>query len=172
MTQAARAAEATPLSRRAAVYRLYDADDVLLYIGSAYDPEERCKAHRSKPWWPDVARRTDEWRPGRGDAYGAEAQAIAEENPRHNLLGTADHADADTLAIPRLAERAGVRRTYIHRLATNPAEGWPAPIFKPGSSRPEYDVAWFDQYWAERQAGIRQGKRTDLIKKEGSDADD
>ncbi|MBE4790992.1 hypothetical protein HW837_00745 [Streptomyces sp. NE06-02D] len=68
------------------------------------------------------------------------------------------------MTIPKLAERAGVARTYIHRLATNPDEGWPAPVFRPGSSRPEYDVAWFDQYWKTRQEGIRQGKRADLAK--------
>ena len=78
----------------------------------------------------------------------------------------------ETMTIPKLAERVGKSRTLIHRLATNPAEGWPAPVFRPGSSRPEYDVSWFDRYWAERQAGIRQGKRPDLIKKEGPDADD
>ncbi|MFI1472059.1 hypothetical protein [Streptomyces wuyuanensis] len=66
------------------------------------------------------------------------------------------------MTIPKLAERVGRSRTLIHRLATNPDEGWPAPTFRPGSSRPEYPVAWFDAYWAERQAGIRQGRRTDL----------
>ena len=70
----------------------------------------------------------------------------------------------ETMTIPKLAERVGRSRTLIHRLATNPAEGWPAPVFREGSSRPEYDVAWFDNYWAERQAGIKQGRRTDLDK--------
>ncbi|WP_069737431.1 hypothetical protein [Streptomyces sp. EN27] len=66
------------------------------------------------------------------------------------------------MTIPRLAERVGRSRSLIHRLATNPAEGWPAPVFRAGSSRPEYDVAWFDAYWAERQQGITQGRRNDL----------
>lgn len=70
--------------------------------------------------------------------------------------------ERETMTIPKLAERVGRSRTLIHRLATTPAEGWPAPVYKPGSSRPEYDVAWFDEYWAQRQAGIKQGKRTDL----------
>ncbi|WP_199835778.1 MULTISPECIES: hypothetical protein [unclassified Streptomyces] len=69
------------------------------------------------------------------------------------------------MTIPRLAERVGRSRTLLHRLAANPAEGWPEPTYRPGSTRPEYDVAWFDEYWARRQAGIRQGKRTDLAKK-------
>ncbi|WP_256220710.1 hypothetical protein [Streptomyces sp. CC53] len=68
----------------------------------------------------------------------------------------------ETLTIPKLAARAGVSRTLVHRLATNPAEGWPAPRFRPGSSRPEYPVAWFDTYWAQRQARITQGRCTDL----------
>ena len=70
--------------------------------------------------------------------------------------------ERETMTIPKLAERVGRSRTLIHRLATNPAEGWPTPVFRPGSSRPEYDVAWFDQYWAERQAAMKQGRRTDL----------
>lgn len=67
-----------------------------------------------------------------------------------------------TMTIPKLAERVGRSRTLIHRLASTPAEGWPAPVYRPGSTRPEYDVAWFDQYWADRQAGMTQGRRTDL----------
>lgn len=70
----------------------------------------------------------------------------------------------ETMTIPKLAERVGRSRTLLHRLATNPAEGWPAPRYRAGSSRPEYDVAWFDQYWSARQASIRQGRRTDLEK--------
>lgn len=70
----------------------------------------------------------------------------------------------ETMTIPKLATRVGKSRTLIHRLATNPAEGWPAPTFRPGSSRPEYPVEWFDAYWAARQARITQGRRTDLGK--------
>ncbi|MFJ4322225.1 hypothetical protein ACIP3A_03765 [Streptomyces tricolor] len=79
--------------------------------------------------------------------------------------------ERETMTIPKLAERAGVSRTYIHRLATDPDEGWPAPVYKAGSSRPQYDVAWFDRYWAARQERIRQGKRTDLEKREGDQGD-
>lgn len=70
--------------------------------------------------------------------------------------------EREMMTIPKLAVRVGKSRTLIHRLATNPAEGWPPPSFRPGSSRPEYPVAWFDEYWAKRQAGIKQGRRTDL----------
>ncbi|MER6367353.1 hypothetical protein ABT255_03055 [Streptomyces mirabilis] len=36
--------------RPAAVYRLWDADENLLYMGSAYNPKERAKAHRRTEW--------------------------------------------------------------------------------------------------------------------------
>ncbi|MCZ4602946.1 hypothetical protein O3S80_03995 [Streptomyces sp. Lzd4kr] len=75
-------------SRRAAVYRLYDSGHVLLYIGSSYDPEKRCKAHSRNPWWKQVALRTEEWYPNRGKAYWEETKAINAENPRHNRMGT------------------------------------------------------------------------------------
>lgn len=70
--------------------------------------------------------------------------------------------ESETMTIPKLAARVGKSRTLIHRLATDPAEGWPAPAFRPGSSRPQYPVTWFDAYWAARQASITQGRRSDL----------
>lgn len=73
-------------SRPAAVYRLYDSEGKLLYIGSAYDPAKRSRAHHSKPWWPQVVRREDEWHPSREAAYVAETEAIAETPPPGNKI--------------------------------------------------------------------------------------
>lgn len=72
--------------RKAAVYRLYDAEGALLYVGSAYSPEQRSKKHRDKDWWPRVARRTDEWYPSREAAYVAETEAIEEARPQGNKI--------------------------------------------------------------------------------------
>lgn len=72
----------------AAVYRLWDASGVLLYIGSAYEPEVRCKEHRKKPWWSEVASRTEEWHSNRGTAYTEELKAIAVERSKYNEMGT------------------------------------------------------------------------------------
>lgn len=80
--------ETDKASRKAAVYRLYAADGALLYIGSSYDPDKRCEAHYRAPWWPEVARRTDEWMENRWKAYSAETSAIWKEQPKHNLAGT------------------------------------------------------------------------------------
>lgn len=43
----------------AAVYRLYDAANRLLYIGSSHNPGVRQQEHRKKPWGSEIARRED-----------------------------------------------------------------------------------------------------------------
>ncbi|MBT3164011.1 hypothetical protein HTV80_12915 [Streptomyces sp. Vc74B-19] len=73
-------------ARPAAVYRLFDEAGRVLYIGSAYDPARRCKAHRGKDWWPQVAGRSDEWHPSRTAAYLAETKAIRRERPPANRI--------------------------------------------------------------------------------------
>ncbi|MFC7791342.1 GIY-YIG nuclease family protein [Streptomyces cinereoruber] len=84
-------AETPRLERPAAVYRLWAEDGTLLYIGSAYNPEERAKAHRHKEWGHLVARQADDWHATREHAYDAEIRAIVREKPAHNLVGTPRH---------------------------------------------------------------------------------
>lgn len=98
--------------RPAAVYRLYDTDGTLLYIGSAYDPEERCKEHRGQPWWPRVARRTEEWFGHRNSAYAAEMKAIAAEKPLHNAMGPG-YAQRVTDATRQRNELASLRQKLL-----------------------------------------------------------
>lgn len=71
---------------RSAVYRFYDADDNLLYIGSSKQLDVRYKDHaKKKPWWPDVHRKTETWYPTRERAYAAERGAIQTERPKYNV---------------------------------------------------------------------------------------
>jgi predicted GIY-YIG superfamily endonuclease len=69
-----------------ALYRLYDADDQLLYIGISIDPQRRFKEHRKEQgWWPLVARRDIEWLDfGGWDAVDVERAAIRAEQPACN----------------------------------------------------------------------------------------
>jgi len=77
------------VSERTAVYRLYDAADVLLYIGVAKNFGLRWAQHASaKPWWPEVQRQTVNWYPDRPAAEAAEKEAIRAESPRHNVIHT------------------------------------------------------------------------------------
>lgn len=69
------------------VYRLYDADDALLYVGMTYDPRNRRQGHKRKEWWPEVARFRLTVYSDKATALRAESQAIRAEHPVHNIRG-------------------------------------------------------------------------------------
>jgi excinuclease UvrABC nuclease subunit len=75
------------------LYRFYDSDDVLLYVGFAKYPGKREQQHwqssswRSARWTRYVAYRTDEWFTNAAEAAHAERVAIATEAPAFNRLG-------------------------------------------------------------------------------------
>ncbi|MFI5769617.1 GIY-YIG nuclease family protein [Streptomyces sp. NPDC051658] len=77
----------TPLTPApTALYRLRDQHKQLLYVGITDDLEHRWTSHAAtKPWWPEVATRSIEWRPTRAHALAAEAEAIRTEKPLHNI---------------------------------------------------------------------------------------
>lgn len=71
---------------RTAVYRLFNSDGVLLYVGVARNPAERMKFHQQfKKWWAEVSDTTEEWFDNRALALDAEAVAIREESPLYNI---------------------------------------------------------------------------------------
>ena len=75
------------MSERTAVYRLYDADDALLYVGISKSFGSRWEQHAYRqPWWPEVHRQTVEWHPDRECALAAEEAAICSEGPRYNVM--------------------------------------------------------------------------------------
>jgi hypothetical protein len=73
------------------VYRLYDAEGTLLYIGASYDPDRRRDDHRRKPWGAAISRQAVKWYPTREDALDEEAHAISAERPPHNQAGTPEY---------------------------------------------------------------------------------
>lgn len=68
-----------------ALYRLYGADDALLYVGISVHLARWAGHATDKPWWREVARATVEWFPDRSAALTAERAAIATERPRCNV---------------------------------------------------------------------------------------
>lgn len=69
-----------------ALYRLYDADGALLYVGIAYNTKARMEQHaREQGWWAEVSRRTVRLYASRNEAAEAEEAAIESERPRHNV---------------------------------------------------------------------------------------
>lgn len=72
---------------RTALYRLYDANDRLLYVGITSNPTTRLGRHsRDKPWWPDVDRHTLEWFETRKSAERVEKAEIEDERPHYNKV--------------------------------------------------------------------------------------
>lgn len=72
--------------RRTWLYRFFDAEGVLLYVGIAYVPSLRWPEHRITKWWPLVDRMTAQVCASRAEADRAEAKAIAEERPLYNRV--------------------------------------------------------------------------------------
>lgn len=69
-----------------AVYRLFDANDELLYVGMANRPGERWGEHSTRPWWHEVIRTQIDWYDTREAAAAVEANAIRYEDPRYNEI--------------------------------------------------------------------------------------
>lgn len=132
-----RARRAALEDRRTALYRLFDVDGVLLYVGISVDPRKRFHGHRygngrSKPkeWWPQVASSRIEWFDSRPEAEFAESFAVVTEHPRHNKAKTGEAA----------------ARWFRHRWLEERLAGGPRPEFDAGAQ------AW--RAWGEATAEI------------------
>lgn len=67
------------------LYRFFDVDDALLYVGVTKRPSERWTAHRrTSAWWPSVAFLAFEIHPHDRAALDAETAAIRTELPLFN----------------------------------------------------------------------------------------
>jgi len=67
-----------------AVYRMFDAEGRLLYVGMTQDAGARFGDHAAKRWFPLVANIALEWFPTKASARLAEVRAIGTERPRYN----------------------------------------------------------------------------------------
>jgi predicted GIY-YIG superfamily endonuclease len=72
---------------RQTLYRFYDLDDHLLYVGISDDLGRRLDQHaRGKTWWRDVAIVRVQHHPDRASVREAERLAIQTEHPLHNVV--------------------------------------------------------------------------------------
>lgn len=70
---------------KTALYRHFDKDGQLLYIGISLSHVARLAQHRDgSPWYEDIAHVTIEWHKTRVDAELAETTAIGREAPKYN----------------------------------------------------------------------------------------
>lgn len=114
-------------SERTALYRLYDADGALLYIGISATPKERLKAHRyglhRNTWAPSVASQTVEWCESKDAALAAEEIAIRQEQPLHNGTHNYPLAPFALDRWPQIKERRGRLDAIAALIRTEIREG-------------------------------------------------
>lgn len=80
--------DALPPEGLTAVYRAYNDSGELLYVGISQRMRlaERMRHHAARtPWWPEVVAMGAVWYRSRHEALSAEALAIADEGPLHNV---------------------------------------------------------------------------------------
>jgi len=94
---------------RTSLYRHFDENGTLLYVGIARDPDHRAALHAHTARWYQYSTRCEvEWHETRDEALRAERVAIADEGPLFNISGSCvDPEDAeDYLLFRELAAAA------------------------------------------------------------------
>lgn len=81
----AMALERSQPSGKTCLYRFYNGQQDLLYVGISGNVSKRCDQHRLRSeWWNDTEFLTVEWFDTRMQAFNAETAAIKVERPLHN----------------------------------------------------------------------------------------
>lgn len=82
-------------SDRTALYRHWDEEDNLLYVGVSLSAVARLSDHMANSRWaPDIAKVTVEYYGSRPDALAAEQKAIETEAPAYNVIYNRPHQPA------------------------------------------------------------------------------
>ncbi|MFD6360168.1 winged helix-turn-helix domain-containing protein [Streptomyces roseolus] len=107
---------------RTALYRYFDAEGNLLYLGITNDVQRRELQHRrdsARTWFPLIATRTQAWFETRSEAETAELAALATEAPPWNVK---DVSRLTEQALVASRERKRVKRARV-------ARGW-SPAYR------------------------------------------
>lgn len=151
--------------RPTAVYRLYDREGTLLYVGITCDIKTRWMYHQRRAWWPLVHRKDVKWRDNRFQALQEEGRAIKTEDPVHNIAGQpaeggkfGDGGGSIFVSGPILEKERAQQLLE--------AEGWQLKTFVIACLRALlYDrdalLARLDGYWPERRQPGRPKKQRD-----------
>lgn len=107
------------------LYRLFDAEGGLLYVGQSNNPFKRCIDHMAyQSWFCDVRNMTLEPFESRSEALDAEFNAINNEEPKYNIAPghtpysrpeiAADCADP-TMSMNAIAKKYGITNPTLRR---------------------------------------------------------
>lgn len=122
--------EQIDFSRRTALYRLFDAEGRLLYVGIAFNPEARWRDHATeKPWWGNVIERRVEWHETRTGALKAEVAAIKAEAPAYNVI------DADEPHLKHVVRKPGAPQSRQVKASDRDWTAYEAACWDKGLSR-------------------------------------
>lgn len=106
------------------LYRYFDADGRLLYIGISLHAAKRAAEHRAgKDWWNDVATMTIEKFATREAALEAERVAIIAEGPLHNVVHNRDR-EAGKALVAAAMERVPTSGRPEYPWMTDGMVGW------------------------------------------------
>jgi predicted GIY-YIG superfamily endonuclease len=132
------------------LYRHYDAEGRLLYVGISNHLFVRTAKHRnSAPWFREVRRIDVLLYNSREEALDAESAAIKDENPQHNKLRAKRKKPTEELALPP-------ERYYDSSNSYTPAELAAMTRLSVGTLK-----AWRERNYGPRYA--RQGNRNGSI---------
>lgn len=108
--------------QRTALYRHFDADGDLLYVGISVNPFARASQHRNAAeWFGEVSRIEIEWLASKSAARKAEARAVINERPKFNIMMSSGREVANfanEIGIDALAKCAGVGPSAVRKCIT------------------------------------------------------
>lgn len=106
------------MSERTSLYRHFDKDGRLLYVGVSLSAISRLAQHRdSSHWFSEIASVNVEWFESRELALAAERVAVAKEKPLHNrMLRREEKLEPPPRAVAAV-ERPLLRLNPLYRLA-------------------------------------------------------
>lgn len=94
-----------------AIYRMYDREGLLLYVGQSVDPGSRIRNHRAeKPWWKEVARIEIQHVRHASELTRLEVDAIRNERPLYNVVMQRVSTSQRSIEQRRAEMRAAKRR--------------------------------------------------------------
>lgn len=105
--------------RARAVYWLYDEHDALLYVGSTFNPKQRCQQHASdKWWWVHVDVIEVQWHDSEAAANAAERAELRRAPGRHNRDDPAAgyYAPRDDPRVCEVVQLRGSIEDLLHEL--------------------------------------------------------
>lgn len=115
------------LNRPTVLYRYFDQENQLLYIGVSLNLASRMSQHGKTPWGYAVAKVTAQWFDCGVEALAAERIAIRTEQPKYNVRSSRCKAD-DEEGYWQTLERHCLNYVKAYLWSSAMANGWQADI--------------------------------------------